>query len=137
MCLAAPTVTGKGHRKIEPKAKHFSHRKKDQSSRPNRIDNSKRLAKISNHAYKNSEKIQIIFIDNLVHKPTIFESSLNFLCMIGYLCKYLRIISLVWPTIYISFLQWEKCLALGSILWCPFPVIVGAARHVLYCCHRG
>ena len=33
--------------------------------------------------------------------------------------------------------QWEKCLALGSILRCPFPVTVGAARHVLYCCHRG
>ena len=26
---------GKGHRKIEPKAKHFSHCKKDQSSRRN------------------------------------------------------------------------------------------------------
>jgi len=48
-CLAAPTVTGKGHRKIEPKAKHFSHCKKDQSSRPNQTDNSKRLAKITNH----------------------------------------------------------------------------------------
>ena len=36
-----------------------------------------------------------------------------------------------------SFLQWEKCLALGSILRCPFPVTAGAARHVLYCCHRG
>ena len=48
-CLAAPTVTGKGHRKIEPKAKHFSHCKKDQSSRPNHTDNSKRLAKITNH----------------------------------------------------------------------------------------
>ncbi len=35
------------------------------------------------------------------------------------------------------FLQWEKCLALGSILRCPFPVTAGAARHVLYCCHRG
>ena len=68
---AAPTVTGKGHRKIEPKAKHFSHCKKDQSSRPNQTDNSKRLAKISNHAYKNSEKIQILFIDKLDHKPTI------------------------------------------------------------------
>ena len=32
-CLAAPAVTGKGHRKIEPKAKHFSHCKKHQSSR--------------------------------------------------------------------------------------------------------
>ena len=46
-CLAAPTVNGKGHRNIEPKAKHFSHDKKDQSSRPNQTDNSKRLAKIT------------------------------------------------------------------------------------------
>ena len=75
--LAAPTVTGKGHRKIEPKAKHFSHCKKDQSSRPNQTDNSKRLAKITNHAYKNSEKNQIIFIDNLVHKSTIHRISAN------------------------------------------------------------
>ena len=47
MGLATPTVTGKGHRKIEPKAKFFSHCKKDQSSRPNQADNSKRLAKIT------------------------------------------------------------------------------------------
>ena len=44
---SAPTVTRKGHHKIEPKAKHFSHCKKDQSSRPNQTDNSKRLAKIT------------------------------------------------------------------------------------------
>ena len=48
-CLVAPIVTGKGHCKIEPKAKHFCHCKKDQSSRPNQTDNSKRLAKITNH----------------------------------------------------------------------------------------
>src|SRR3954471_13024194 len=48
-CLAAPSVTRKGHRKIEPKAKHFSHCKKDQSSRPNQTNNLKRLAKITNH----------------------------------------------------------------------------------------
>ena len=47
--LAAPAIIGKGHHKIEPKAKHFSHYKKDQSSRPNQTDNSKRLAKITNH----------------------------------------------------------------------------------------
>ena len=64
-CLAAPTVNGKGHRKIEPKAKHLSHCKKNQSSWPNQIDSSKRLANISNHAYKNLDGIQIIFIDNL------------------------------------------------------------------------
>ena len=76
-CLAAPAVTGKGHHKIEPKAKHFSHCKKDQSSRPNQTDNSKRLAKILNHAYKNSEKNQILFIDNLDHKPTIHRILTN------------------------------------------------------------
>src|SRR3954470_11976196 len=76
-CLAAPAATGKGHRKIEPKAKHFSHCKKDQSSRPNQTDNFKRLAKILNHAYKNSEKNQILFIENLDHKPTIHRISTN------------------------------------------------------------
>ena len=73
-CLAAPTVTGKGHRKIEPKAKHFSHCKKNQSSWPNQIDSSKRLAKISNHAYENSEKIQVIFIDKLIINPQFIGS---------------------------------------------------------------
>ena len=77
MCLAAPAVTRKGHRKTEPKAKHFSHCKKDQSSRPNQTDNSKRLAKILNHAYKNSDKNQILFIDKLDHKPTIHRISTN------------------------------------------------------------
>ena len=42
-CLAAPSVTGKGHHKIEHKAKHFSHGKNYQSSWPNQTDNSKRL----------------------------------------------------------------------------------------------
>ena len=74
MCFAAPTVTRKGHRKIEPKAKHFSHCKKNQSSWPNQIDRSKRLAKISNYAYKNSEKIQIIFIDKLIINPQLIGS---------------------------------------------------------------
>ena len=69
-----PSITGIEHRKIEPKAKHFSHCKKDQSSRPNQTDNSKRLAKISNHAYKNSEKIQIIFIDKLIINPQFIGS---------------------------------------------------------------
>ena len=63
--------------------------------------------------------------------------SSGFFCVwLSYLCKSLWIISLVWPTRLI-FLAMEKCLALGSILRCPFPVTVGAARHVLYCCHRG
>ena len=42
-----------------------------------KTDNSKRLAKISNHAYKNLEKNQIIFIDNLDHKSTIYQISAN------------------------------------------------------------
>ena len=73
-CLAAPTVTGKGHRKIEPKAKHFSHCKKNQSSWPNQTDSSKRITKISNQAYKNLEEIQIIFIDKLIINPQFIGS---------------------------------------------------------------
>ena len=73
-CLVAPTVIWKGHRKVEPKAKHFSHCKKNQSSWPNQIDSSKRLAKISTNAYKNSEKIQIIFIDKLIINPQFIGS---------------------------------------------------------------
>ena len=45
--VVSPNVIGIEHHKIEPKAKHFSHCKKDQSSRPNQTDNSKRLAKIN------------------------------------------------------------------------------------------
>ena len=74
MCLAAPDITGKGHRNIEPKAKHCSHCKKKQSSWPNQIDSSKRLANISNHAYKNSEKTEIIFTDNLIINPQFIGS---------------------------------------------------------------
>ena len=70
-------VTGWGHHKIEPKAKHLSYCKKNQSSWPNETDNSKRNTKIPNHAYKNSEKNQIIFIDKLVHKSTIHRISAN------------------------------------------------------------
>ena len=60
-CLAAPAVTGKGHRKIEPKAKHFSHGKKDQSSGPNQADNSKRLAKITQSYIKEFREESNIF----------------------------------------------------------------------------
>src|SRR5215216_899224 len=60
--------------KIEPKAKHLSHCKKNQSSWPNQTDNSKRNTKILNHAYNNSEKIQIIFIDKLIINPQFIGS---------------------------------------------------------------
>ena len=70
-------VTGWGHRNIEPKTKHLFHCKKCQSSWPDQTDNLKRLAKISNHAYKNSEKNQIIFTDNLDHKSTIHQILAN------------------------------------------------------------
>ena len=63
--LCCPTVAGKGHRKIEPKAKHFSHCKKDQSGRPNQIDNSKRLAKI-NQSYIKEFRGE----SNIVHRKT-------------------------------------------------------------------
>ena len=63
-CLAAPSATGKGHRKIEPKAKHFSHGKKNRSSWPNKTQMSEtKYEAISNHAYKRSKKTQITFMD--------------------------------------------------------------------------
>ena len=74
MCLAVPTVIGKGHHKIEPRAKNFSHFNKNQSSWPNQTDNSKRNTKISKNAYKNSEETQIIFIDNLIINPQFIGS---------------------------------------------------------------
>ena len=74
VCGVSPSITRIKQRKIDPKAKHFSHSKKDQSSWPNQIDSLKRLAKISNHAYKNSEEIQIIFIDKLIINPQFIGS---------------------------------------------------------------
>ena len=53
-----------------------------------------------------------------------------------YLCKSLWIISLVWPTRLI-FLAMGEVLSFGFNLVVSFPVTVGAARHVLYCFHRG
>ena len=61
MCLAAPSVTGKGNRKIEPKAKNFSHCKNYQSSWPNQKDNSKRLAKITQSYIKEFREDSNIF----------------------------------------------------------------------------
>ena len=37
-------------------------------------DNLKRDTKLSNHAYKNSEKTQVIFIDNLIINPQFIRS---------------------------------------------------------------
>ena len=53
-----------------------------------------------------------------------------------YLCKSLRIITLVWPTRLI-FLAMGEVLSFGFNLAVSFPSDSGAARHVLYCCHRG
>ena len=72
-CLAAPTVTRKGHRKIEPKAKHFSCCRKNQSSRPNQI-NTERNTKLSQSCINSSEKTQIIVIDNLIINPQFIRS---------------------------------------------------------------
>src|SRR3990170_8932737 len=53
---------------------HLSHCKNSQSSWPNQTNNLKRNTKISNHAYKNLEEIQIIFIDNLIINPQFIRS---------------------------------------------------------------
>jgi hypothetical protein len=70
----------------------------------------------------------------------IYEQYLNLLrillCMIGYLCKSLQIISLVWPT-RLVFLAMGEVLSFGFDLAVSFPVTEGAARHVLHRCHRG
>ena len=76
-CLATPIMSlGEPVKscKSEPKAKHLSHCKKNQSSWPNQTNNSKRNTKIPNHAYKNSKKIQIIFIDKLIINPQFIGS---------------------------------------------------------------
>ncbi len=74
VCLAAPTVTGKGHHMVEPKTKHFSHCKNHRSSWPNKTQDSERLTRISNHAYKKSAKTQIYIIDNLITNPQFIGS---------------------------------------------------------------
>ena len=58
-----PAVTGKGHYKIEPKAKHFFYCKKDQSGRPNQTDNLKRLVKITQSYIKEFREDS-----NIIHK---------------------------------------------------------------------
>ena len=67
--------------------------------------------------------------DQLIH-----EYYLNLLwiliCMIWYLCKSLRIISLVWPTRLI-FLAMGEVLSLGSILRCSIPVTVGETTRIV------
>ena len=52
----------------------MSHCKIDQSSWPNQINKSEINAKLSNHACKNSEETQIIFIDNLIINPPVIGS---------------------------------------------------------------
>ena len=54
---------GSSTARLNPKAKHFSHCKKDQSSRPNQTDNSKRLAKINQSYIKEFREDS-----NIVHR---------------------------------------------------------------------
>ena len=68
------SVTGIEHRKIEPITKHLSHCKKNQSSWPTKIDRSERNTNLPNHAYKNSEETQIIFVDKLIINPQFIGS---------------------------------------------------------------
>ena len=68
---------GKGTARLNPKLSTSPVARKINPVGQIKTDNSKRLAKISNHAYKNLEKNQIIFIDNQVHKSTIHRFSAN------------------------------------------------------------
>ena len=67
----------------------------------------------------------------------IFESFLNSFMYDWVIFASLFELSVWFGLLDWSFLQWEKCLALGSILRCPYPVTERVARHVLYCCRRG
>ena len=60
--------------RYEPKTKHFSHCKNHRSSWPNKTQDSERLTRISNHAYKKSAKTQIYIIDNLITNPQFIGS---------------------------------------------------------------
>ena len=77
MCLAAPTITGKDTARLNPKLSASLMAIEINLVGQTKLINSKRLAKISNHAYKNSEKNKIIFIDNQVHQSTIHRISTN------------------------------------------------------------
>ena len=65
---------GKVTTRYEPKTKHFSHCKNHRSSWPNKTQDSERLTRISNHAYKKSAKTQIYIIDNLITNPQFIGS---------------------------------------------------------------
>ena len=65
---------GKVTARYEPKTKHFSHCKNHRSSWPNKTQDSERLTRISNHAYKKSAKTQIYIIDNLITNPQFIGS---------------------------------------------------------------
>ena len=78
-----------------------------------------------------------LWVYDQVYLWIIFESSL-----ISFMYDWVIFSSLFELSVWFGLLDWsflecEKCLALGSILRCPFPVTARAARHVLYCCHRG
>ena len=70
MCLAAPLSLGKDTARLNPKLSTSPITRKI-----NLVGQTKliihTLAKITNHTQKNSEKIQILFVDRLDHKPTI------------------------------------------------------------------
>ena len=65
MCLAALLSLGKDTARLNPKLSTYPIAR-DTNLVGQTKPSSKRITKISNHAYKNSEKIQIIFIDKLI-----------------------------------------------------------------------
>src|SRR3954466_12885578 len=74
-CLATPTLSlGEDTARLNLKLSSSHIGRKNQATWPNNTDNSKRNTKISNHAYKNLEKTQIIFIDNLIISPQFIGS---------------------------------------------------------------
>src|SRR3990170_5409964 len=60
----------------------------------------------------------------------LFESSLNSFMHDYYTFVFLSDLLIWFGQLDCSFLQWERCFVMGSILRCPHPVTVGVARHV-------
>ena len=76
-CLAAPAVTGKDTTRLNPKLSTSPIARTTNLVGKTKLIIRRDLQRYFNHAYKNSEKNQIFFIDNLDHKPTIYRISTN------------------------------------------------------------
>ena len=78
ICALLPLVSlGKGTARLNPKLSTSPIARKINLVGQTKLIIRRYFQRYLNHAYKNSEKNQILFIDNLDHKPTIHRISTN------------------------------------------------------------